>query len=133
MEPAMFTFEYWLTGIVSTCELIASKDAFYRTLILGDHSITSIHYYDELLEQLIGDLHLEECIGLYEGTLRKDEAFDAVSGFAAALRLLDQSVATHSDLREAKVFLASEEWAAFQNAAKQVLALPVAQSYLGRA
>ena len=128
----MFTFEYWLEGVVRTCELIASEEAFFRTWVLGDRSITSIHYYDELFEQLIGDLHLEECIGQFENTLRKDGAFDAVSSFAVALRHLDQCIESRSDLHDAKMLLASEVWAAFQNSARQVLALPAAQSYLRR-
>ena len=126
----MFTLEYWLEGVVRTCELIASKEAFFQTWVLGDHSITSIHYYDELFEQLIGDLHLEECIGQFENTLRKDGAFDALSSFAAALRHLDQCIESRYDLHDAKILLASEEWAAFQYAARQVVALPAAQSYL---
>ena len=51
----MFDFNYWFDGIVSTCELIVSKDAFRRAWILGDRSITSIHDYVELFEQLMGD------------------------------------------------------------------------------
>jgi len=127
----MLTIEYWLEGIIGTCELIVSKDAFTRAWILGDQSVTSIHYYDELFEQLIGDLHLEECIGRFESVLREIGAFDELSAFPAALRRLDQHVETCASLQDPKVLLASEEWAEFQLAAKRVLALPAVQAYLG--
>lgn len=129
----MIDFNNWFRQIVTTCDLIASKDAFTRTWILGDHSITSIHYYDELFEQLIGDLHLEECLQQFESTLREVGAFEALSSFYAALRLLDERIETRSDLQDPKLLLSSVEWATFQTAAKQVLALPAAQPYLSAA
>ena len=53
-------FKYWLDGVVGTCELIASQDAFRRTWLAGETGITSIHYFDELLEQTLGDLRLDQ-------------------------------------------------------------------------
>lgn len=128
----MFTVEYWLEGIVRTCELIANKDALTEVWIRGDQSITSIHYYDELFEQLIGDLHLEECIGQFASALREIGAFDDLATFSASLRRLDQRVETCAGLQDPKVLLGSEEWAGFQLAAKSVLALPAAQPYLSK-
>jgi hypothetical protein len=117
----MFTLDYWLTGILRTCELIVDGDAFVRTWIEGDYSITSIHYYGELFEQLAGDLHLDECVAQFEPQLRRCGIFEAVSDFALSLHRLDRSVESGSDLKSSKILLASPEWVMFQAAAQRVL------------
>jgi hypothetical protein len=85
-------FSYWLDGIVSACELISSPNAFERVWVFGDTSITSIHYPDELFEQLLGDLHLEESLQDFADHLREMAAFDAIAGFARALVDLERVI-----------------------------------------
>ena len=125
----MFDFKYWFEGIVGTCELIVSKDAFRRAWILGDKSVTSIHYYLELFEQLMGDLHLEECIGQFAEELQQIGATEAVTELAKGLRKLDERIEGNRDLQDPEKLLASPEWASFRIAARRVIELPGVKSY----
>src|SRR5690348_13036878 len=109
----MFSFEYWFSGIIGTCELITNKDAFYRTWVLGDHSLTSIHYYDELFEQLVGDLHLDDCIQQFAADLERHGAFKAFVEFSVALHTLDRQIESLAELRNSAALLNSREWADF--------------------
>jgi len=119
-------WDYWFDGIISTCRLIADKDVFRRVWILGDFTITSIHYYDELLEQLLGDLHLATSLQRFEKRLSDVGALDAVREFARALHELDTRVTCTPALQEPCTLLDSREWRHFQLSAKRVADLPIA-------
>lgn len=51
-------FEYWLKNIASYSNLIDDPNALRKVWIDGAMDITSAYSVDELLEQLLGDLHL---------------------------------------------------------------------------
>jgi hypothetical protein len=68
-----------------------AKEAFARVWLHGDKTITSIHTFAELVEQLMGDLHLEECILRFADTLRHLGVFDSLADFARVLGELEQS------------------------------------------
>ena len=96
----------------------------------GDSSITSIHYYDELFEQLMGDLRLEEHIKQFDSRLKGLGAVEALSAFSAALLRVDRCIESRPELQSPKVLLVSAEWAESQRAASDVLAVPALQRYL---
>src|SRR5579884_2321885 len=117
----MFTYDDWISEVVGVCELIVSKDALYRTWVLHDYSITSIHYYDELFQQLIGDLRLDENIKHFKSKLDQHRALDSVAGFATALHYLDEQIESRAELRDPAVLLISPEWQLLKEAAAKVL------------
>ena len=121
---SMVDFTYWIEGIVGTCELISSPSAFKRVWVLGDTSITSIHYPAELFEQLLGDLHLEECLEHFAEQLRELGAFEAIAGFTSALVALEGNIKGNPTLGDPETLLASQGWSALQTAAKRVVDLP---------
>jgi hypothetical protein len=122
-------FDYWFENIVSTCDLIASPSALTQAWINKDKSITSAYDLDELLEQLLGDLHLEEHIRLFEDALRKAGAFDAIEAFTRAL--LEVKSTARSGLHEWKPeeVLTSPAWEALQQKARIIIQLPAAKPY----
>jgi hypothetical protein len=120
-------WDYWFDGIIGTCRLIADRDVFKRVWILGDFTITSIHYYDELLEQLLGDLHLDTSLQRFEKRLSDVGALEAVQEFARALHELDACVSGAPELQDARTLLDSREWRDFQLTAKRVTDLPIAR------
>jgi hypothetical protein len=122
-------FDYWFDGIVGTSELIADDEALRRTWVSGDHSITSIHYYDELFEQLAGDLHLDESLTKYADVLKGFDALDDLQRFATALHTLDAQIEANPDLQNPAMLLGSSEWKNFQVAAKRVLNLPIVKRF----
>jgi hypothetical protein len=122
-------FKYWLDGVVGTCELIASQDAFRRTWLAGETSVTSIHYFDELLEQMLGDLRLEENAAGFAEALRELGVLDAVSAFCDALVSIKQSVDKHTELQDQVVLLSSECWRTLQAAAIRVIEQPSLKAY----
>ena len=117
-------FKYWLDGIIGTSELIASSDAFRRTWLEGETGITSIYCYDELLEQLLGDLRLGEHLVQFADALFKLGAVDAVTALWKALVSVKESVDEHRELQDQAVLLASEDWRNLQAAAMRVIELP---------
>jgi hypothetical protein len=127
LDPSYF--KYWFDGIVGTCELIASTDAFARAWLKQDTSITSIHYYDELMEQLLGDLHLIEHRARFEAALKRIDALDTISAFSNSLLALQRSVTARAELRDPRVLLASQEWADLQSTALSVISAPAATTY----
>jgi len=127
----VFDFDYWFDGIVGTCNLIADNEAFRRAWLLEDQTITSIHYYDEMFEQLVGDLHLEESIVRFANILSASGSLETVQAFATALHELDGRIECNEELQNPRALLGSREWRSFQLAAKRVLDLPIAQKYLG--
>jgi len=114
----MVSFEYWFENILATCELIASRDTFKTVWVLGDKTITSIHYPSELFEQLLGDLRLEEGVEFYKDKLRELDQFEAVAAFASALLNLERNYQNNPD---AEKLLASQEWATCQLTAGRVI------------
>ena len=112
MEFDSSYFNYRFDGVIGACELIASTDAFWRAWIEHDTSITSTHCYDELMEQLLGDLHLIEHRVRFDVTLKSIDASDAISALSSALVTLEGSVNERAELRDPGALLASQEWAA---------------------
>ncbi len=125
----MFDFDYWFASLIGTCEIIVNKDALRRAWLLDDRSKTSIYSYDELFEQLAGDLHIDECIKLFKICLQQVNALEVVTALAQALHKLNNCVETNTKLQNPNILLSSAEWASFQDASQRVLQLPVAQSY----
>ncbi len=126
----MVDFTYWFEGIVGACELISSPNAFERAWVMGDASTTSIHYPDEFFEQLLGDLHLEECLKHFEDRLRKVDALEVIANFANVLVDLERTIRNNPALNTPKTLLASPEWSILQGAARRVVNLPSASRAL---
>ena len=125
----MIDFEYWVDNIVGTCELIESEDALRKVWIEGDHSITSIHYFDELYEQVLGDNHTEELIPVFAPRIADDNAIEALSQYVAALHAVDAQIEGNPVLKDPAILLASSEWNTFRQSAKRVVELPCFQEY----
>ena len=130
----MIDLETWLPQIVTTCELVASSDAFTRTWLEGNRVITSIIDFEELYEQIFGDLDSDACLVKFGKTI-DDETCEAVSVFLASLRVVDAKREADSELRDHPVLLLkSEEWRNASQAARAVISLPqVAMHRSGRA
>ncbi len=117
----MVDFENWLDGIVSTCELITDKDVFERVWVFGDKTITSIHYPEELFEQLLGDLLSEDCLEHFQDRSQQMGIYEALLQFTEALLEAKNAINIHPNLRDPKNFLRSDEWARVKIAAQQLL------------
>jgi hypothetical protein len=120
----MVDFNYWFEGVVGTCELISSPSVFERVWVFGDTGITSIHYADELFEQLLGDLHLQECLQHFADQLREMGAWEEIGNFASALVDLERIVRSNPALDDPRTLLASQGWSLLQTAARRVVDLP---------
>jgi hypothetical protein len=128
----MVDFEYWFDGIIGTCELIADRDVFEHVWVFGDKTVTSIHYPDELFEQLLGDLNVEENVEYFRDRLKQMGVFEAVVKFTAALLEVEKANKIHPDLRDPKSFLRSDEWARVKLAAQQLIDLPTVTPFRNR-
>jgi hypothetical protein len=63
-------FEYWFDNVIAASDLIASNDALAGTWIQKDEALMSAHDPDELMEQLLGDMNLEENVQRFDEKLR---------------------------------------------------------------
>lgn len=121
-------FEYWLTGFVSTCELIAG-DAFRQAWVLGDGSVTSIYSASELFEQVLGDLHLEESIAGFHSKLQSLGALEAIATVANELIRIEGVTKSAPQFEDPGVLLSSQEWISLQATAKRLVELPSVRKY----
>jgi hypothetical protein len=120
-------FGYWIANIVSSSKLIADSDALGGVWINGETGITSAYSVDELLEQLLGDLRLQEHIQQFEVRLRRIGALEEVATFA---QLLVEAIKKDSRLESPENPMASESWKNLQKAANRVIQVPVAKSIM---
>ena len=128
-EEKRMDFEYWFASIVFTCELITDRDAFWKAWVAHDHTVTSIHNYDELYVQLVDDLHLDELVTEFAPRL-SDKAAGVLKQLGAALHALDQKIEVSSEFTNPEALLSSPEWTRFREGAIRVLELAEAQPYL---
>lgn len=117
-------FDYWIKSIASSAKLIADPTALSRAWINGETGITSAYSADELLEQLLGDLRLQEHTRLFEQRLRVVGALDEVSEFAEALVGLEKALKNDSRLGRPESLLASHVWRTLQATARRIARLP---------
>src|SRR5579862_6240149 len=128
-EERMVDFEYWLDGVVGTCESIESESELHKVWIDGDDSITSIYDYDELYEQITGDLLFDTSLREFAARIGDEATMQTLAGFSQALKTLDQSIEANQELRNPAALLSSREWATFRESARQVVELPYSQPY----
>jgi hypothetical protein len=121
-------FKYWFDNILATANLIASEEALSRAWTQGDRTVTSAYDPDELLEQLLGDLHLREQVQIFEKTLRQMGASEIIASFTAALVELERGIRSQPSLENPEKLLASPVWADLRTAAKRVIQLPAAKT-----
>jgi hypothetical protein len=119
-------FDYWIANIVSSSKLIADPDALGRVWIHGETGITSAYSVGELLEQLLGDLRLQEHVHQFEDSLRRVGALEVIGAFAQASVDLEKAIEKHSSLERPENLMVSTHWKNLQIAAKRVIQLPVA-------
>jgi hypothetical protein len=127
----LIDFEYWIANIAGTCELIASDEAFRKVWVSGDHTLTSIHYYDELYVQLIDGLRIDELIEEFSPRIGNQETVRALREFAGSLLTLDRSIENSPDLKDPATLLSSPQWKMFKESAQEVIDLPYFQLYRG--
>jgi hypothetical protein len=122
-------FEYWLDGLVGTCELICKETTLRQVGIDGDENITSIYDYNELDEQLVDDLQIDSWV--QEFTARIDDAamVQALLAFSGALHKLDQAIDALPALQSPEILLNSSHWSAFRQSASGVVESPYAPGY----
>jgi hypothetical protein len=127
----MIDFEYWIANIVGACDLIASDEAFRKVWVDGDHTLTSIHYYDELYVQLTDGLRINELIEEFSPRLSNQETLRMLREFAASLLALDRSIENSRNLEDPAALLSSPQWKMFKESAQRVINLPDFQPYRG--
>ena len=120
----MSHFNRWFENVVSSSRLIADSDALSRVWIKGEKGITSMFSVDELLEQLLGDLHIEENVPLFENDLKSCGAFEAFQAFAKELAALEVAVGSDPQLGNPENLLSSQRWEAVRLAAERIRELP---------
>jgi|SRR5665213_2590042 len=125
----MIDFEYWLSNLVGTCELIASETAFQKVWVERDYSFTSIHYYDELYVQLVDGLHIDELVTEFAPRIGDQGTIASLLEFARSLHILDASIEGKPALKDPEVLLSSPEWRLFQQAARKVVKSPGAATF----
>jgi hypothetical protein len=125
----MVDFEYWFDGVVSTCEFIADEGVFRKVWIDGDHTITSIRYYDELYVQLRDDLLFDTNLREFTSTIRDELTTRTLAVFSDSLETLNRSIEANTQLNDPATLLSSPEWATFRKSARQVIELPYSQPY----
>jgi hypothetical protein len=117
-------FRYWFDNIVAAANLIASDDALRRAWAQGDKTITSAYDPDELLEQLLGDLHLREHVQMFEDGLRQMGAYEIVAAFNAAAVDVEGMIRREPGFEDPERLLTSPVWAELRTAAKRVIQSP---------
>jgi hypothetical protein len=122
-------FEIWLDQVIGYCEFICHKQALRRAWIEGDRTITSIYAYDELYEQLIGDMDLDSLVEQFAPKIANEEAIQTLRAFSKAIHRLDTQIDSHSKLQSSRHLLDSNAWAAFSTSASQVMATPYIQAF----
>ena len=127
----MIDFEYWIANVVAACELIASDEAFQKVWVNGDHTLTSIHYYDELYVQLTDGLRIKELIEEFSPRIGNRETLRVLREFAGFLLDLDRSIEKSPDLKDPATLLSSPQWKMFKESAQKVVDLPYFQPYRG--
>lgn len=109
----MIENEVWIEGIAGTADLIATGviDHVWST---KEYGLTSILYYDELYEQVIGDLDSEEILKQFcRSELYTPELKAAASDFIAELMELDRKI-VGSKLKAEADILNMPEWRHFK-------------------
>jgi hypothetical protein len=122
-------FNNWITNIIATCDLIASPDALRKAWVQRDETITSAYDFNELAEQVLGDLALEEQIKRFSNELENKNALAALSAFSRAFRNVDQSTRENPALRDPSTLLNSDAWFSLRDTARSILDLPSAAPY----
>jgi hypothetical protein len=125
----MIDLEIWLDQVVGYCEFICHKQALRRVWIERDITITSIYAYDELFEQLVGDMHLDSLVEQFAPKIIDEETIEMLRAFAKAIQRLDAQIDSHSELQSARRLLDSTAWAAFSKSASQVIATSYVQAF----
>ena len=120
----MSYFNRWFENVVSSSRLIADSDVLSRVWIKGEKGITSMFSVDELLEQLLGDLHIEENVPLFENDLKSCGAFEAFQAFTKELVALEIAIRSDPQLGIPKNLLSSPRWEAVRLAAERIRELP---------
>jgi hypothetical protein len=93
------------------------------------NGITSVTDFDELYEQLFGDLDMSEL----ERDLPKLEEIDPITRdrifeFLKVFRMVDKKVTTIPSLSDPRILLKSDVWKQFELACKAVLEMPLIQT-----
>jgi hypothetical protein len=122
----MIEFEAWFCQIVTTCELVASEDALWRTWVGGERTITSIIDFGELYEQVFGDLDAETCSTRFT-SMTDNETGATIQRFLNLVTRVDSLVQSQPDLKEPATLLASISWRDVREAARAVIELPSTQ------
>lgn len=116
----MSYFDYWMENVRSTSKLIADPTVFKRVWVQREPNVTSVLNVDELLEQLLGDLQLEENVTRFANELRAHGVFEPFSSLTKALVDLEKAILLDPQLRNPEKLLSSQSWETLKLAAEQV-------------
>ena len=115
--------ETWLPQILGYCELVCDDLKIRRAWINHDTSATSVTSFDELYEQIFGDLDSDRLQAELPVLLNDADVMQhAIHDFLEALRASDRVRATEPGLKNASAFLSSKHWKLVQTAARATLA-----------
>jgi len=121
----MIPLDVWTDGILSYCELIVHDTALKKTWVDHDRSITSVVDFDELIEQIFGDLDADNLeVEMLRGIAKTYGATDlseALRIFLAAMREADKTRGSVPRLLDATYLLQSTTWGAVIAAAQKAI------------
>lgn len=126
-------FRTWLPQIIGYAEMV-EDGTLQKAWAEGDRSRTSVHYSDELVEQVFGDLNADEMMWEARQQLKPHPTLaQALELFLHSLRRLDAWIEDHVDTavwREGEpippsvgsIFQSQEWWVAEKDAASVIAA-----------
>ena len=123
-------FRVWLPQIIGYAEWL-QDGTFQKAWEEGDRSRTSVHYSDELYEQLFGDLHADEMMVEARSKLgHRPALLSALECFFRSLKRLDEWIEAHVDTGSwgpqhipptVRDIFHSEEWQATESSAMALM------------
>lgn len=119
----MVDFDYWWDNLTAAAQLISSEDALKRKWVQGESGITSAYSPIELLEQLLGDLHLEDCVARFHAELEQRGAVVPLEHLTRALLVLEEKVKDNPGLPDPLGLLSSPEWRDVRDAGRSLTSI----------
>jgi hypothetical protein len=120
----MIEFETWISQIAGYCNFVSDEHQVRKAWISRDFSDTSVTDFDELYEQIFDDLDSNSfMLNLDKYLPNADKKRNAITQFILMLQEMDRIRIKNSNLLDASLLIASDQWKCVQNSALDVLHL----------
>ena len=124
----MIELKVRLSYIGRISKFILDEELIWSVWVNKKNDITSVTDFDELYEQLLGDLDMEELERDLPNILVVDVfSREKILNFLATFREVDGKINTNKELRDPSILLKSGIWKKFQVTCAVVLELPLIQ------